>query len=306
MKSSDRKLFADLEPLGYEAGDTNLYRYVKNSPTNATDPTGLVVQQGDSVELFGVDGVGNLVKGAAAGTEQFMRGKTAVRIAATDFYITGSPQKGMWTPAGGTTSYFFAYKKSDPTKLYRLDYDVLKQGPNKGQVGWEHNQKGVAKILNVKNHQPAGRAAAIAGTTLKIAKHGGRALFVLGAADSAMTIYAAENRITTAVSEAGGWAGALAGAYAGAKGGAAAGAAIGVWFGGAGELPGAAIGGAIGSIGGGIFGFLGGKKATEGIVEAVFVPLLTEDWVTVTFACTYPPSFGGGGRSGGGGGGVSW
>lgn len=30
------------DPLGYEAGDANLYRYVGNSPTNATDPTGLV------------------------------------------------------------------------------------------------------------------------------------------------------------------------------------------------------------------------------------------------------------------------
>lgn len=29
------------DPLGFEAGDTNLYRYVGNSPTNATDPSGL-------------------------------------------------------------------------------------------------------------------------------------------------------------------------------------------------------------------------------------------------------------------------
>ncbi|MDA1162693.1 MAG: hypothetical protein O3B13_06305 [Planctomycetota bacterium] len=28
-------------PLGFEAGDTNLFRYVGNSPTNATDPSGL-------------------------------------------------------------------------------------------------------------------------------------------------------------------------------------------------------------------------------------------------------------------------
>jgi len=30
------------EPLGFEAGDANLYRYVGNGPTNATDPSGLV------------------------------------------------------------------------------------------------------------------------------------------------------------------------------------------------------------------------------------------------------------------------
>lgn len=36
------RLFAPLaEPFGYEAGDANLFRYVGNSPTNATDPSGL-------------------------------------------------------------------------------------------------------------------------------------------------------------------------------------------------------------------------------------------------------------------------
>ena len=34
-------LFDNCDPLGYEAGDANLYRYVGNSPTNATDPSGL-------------------------------------------------------------------------------------------------------------------------------------------------------------------------------------------------------------------------------------------------------------------------
>ena len=29
------------DPIGFEAGDANLYRYVGNGPTNATDPTGL-------------------------------------------------------------------------------------------------------------------------------------------------------------------------------------------------------------------------------------------------------------------------
>ena len=30
------------DPLGFAAGDANLYRYVGNSPTNATDPSGLI------------------------------------------------------------------------------------------------------------------------------------------------------------------------------------------------------------------------------------------------------------------------
>jgi uncharacterized protein RhaS with RHS repeats len=29
------------DPKGFDAGDHNLYRYVKNSPTSATDPSGL-------------------------------------------------------------------------------------------------------------------------------------------------------------------------------------------------------------------------------------------------------------------------
>ncbi len=32
------------DPIGFEAGDSNLYRYVGNGPTNATDPTGLEEQ----------------------------------------------------------------------------------------------------------------------------------------------------------------------------------------------------------------------------------------------------------------------
>jgi RHS repeat-associated protein len=32
--------FLSLDPLGYEAGDANLYRYVFNNPVNFTDPTG--------------------------------------------------------------------------------------------------------------------------------------------------------------------------------------------------------------------------------------------------------------------------
>lgn len=45
--SQDFDMFAPLfqqlaDPLGFEAGDENLYRYVGNGPTNAVDPSGLV------------------------------------------------------------------------------------------------------------------------------------------------------------------------------------------------------------------------------------------------------------------------
>jgi uncharacterized protein RhaS with RHS repeats len=34
------------DPIGYEGGDANLYRFVGNSPTNFTDPSGLLQQPG--------------------------------------------------------------------------------------------------------------------------------------------------------------------------------------------------------------------------------------------------------------------
>lgn len=33
--------FLEQDPKGFAAGDPDLYRYVKNDPTDATDPTGL-------------------------------------------------------------------------------------------------------------------------------------------------------------------------------------------------------------------------------------------------------------------------
>ncbi len=35
--------FLSKDPLGYDAGDANLYRYVGNGPTNGTDPSGTVI-----------------------------------------------------------------------------------------------------------------------------------------------------------------------------------------------------------------------------------------------------------------------
>lgn len=43
--SSDRELLADRDPLGFQGGDYNLTRYVGNSPTNATDSTGMESDQ---------------------------------------------------------------------------------------------------------------------------------------------------------------------------------------------------------------------------------------------------------------------
>jgi RHS repeat-associated protein len=77
--------FISEDPIGFSAGDTNLYRYVNNSPTNWTDPTGkfanLAAGAGfgalfgglyalaNDIESgqFGWNTFGNVLKGAAAG-----------------------------------------------------------------------------------------------------------------------------------------------------------------------------------------------------------------------------------------------
>src|SRR6266851_1495432 len=51
------RLLAQNSPLGFNAGDTNLYRSVGNDPTNSTDPMGLYLvitedQKGKPIELF--------------------------------------------------------------------------------------------------------------------------------------------------------------------------------------------------------------------------------------------------------------
>src|SRR5262249_37192179 len=53
--------FAQVDPLGFDAGDTNPRRYVGNSPTNATDPSGktLFVPASD-VEWWRAVGEGNI------------------------------------------------------------------------------------------------------------------------------------------------------------------------------------------------------------------------------------------------------
>lgn len=52
--------FLSEDPLSYAAGDTNLRRYVLNSPVNYRDPTGLLVEgiffrEGDTLVLWDID-----------------------------------------------------------------------------------------------------------------------------------------------------------------------------------------------------------------------------------------------------------
>ena len=87
------------EPLGFEANDTNLFRYVGNAPTNGVDPTGLekeyiVIQnhkQKSGVIVHGIEGA-NLAGGkpSKTGTMAKLLGKVG---AEHDVWISNSTDK---------------------------------------------------------------------------------------------------------------------------------------------------------------------------------------------------------------------
>ncbi len=91
------------EPLGFEAGDNNWYRFVLNSPTALTDPTGLVssahgaigraMATGNVTELVGLleCGVGSAAQQAAVKAAIARLNSTAQQIIANE--LKGSVRK---------------------------------------------------------------------------------------------------------------------------------------------------------------------------------------------------------------------
>lgn len=210
--------------------------------------------------------------GAGLGSVVTHEGRTLVRMAGQDFYISGVPSKGMWVPKGGSSSVLFIFKRDNPNKMFRLDYGYNKAT---GQTEWHVNQKGVANILGLRevNHT-GGVKPAVYGRAMKVFKWGGRALFVAAAVGDIIEIYRAEDKARTVTVTAGRWAGGGAGAWAGAK----AGAAVGAWFG-----PwGAAAGAVIGGLSGGIAGAYAGETVTEVVYDRVFTKLEEEEWIALT------------------------
>jgi RHS repeat-associated protein len=83
--------FVSQDPMGFAAGDANLYRYVGNSPANFTDPTGMEESGPNSVGAQAAQQAAEKEKEAAAeeGTEAAEAAKTATEsyIEATDRMI---------------------------------------------------------------------------------------------------------------------------------------------------------------------------------------------------------------------------
>ena len=58
------------DPLGFDAGDSNLYRYVNNSPVDATDPSGLqIVPNAAEIKYFTKDRADSLGKIGKLGSD---------------------------------------------------------------------------------------------------------------------------------------------------------------------------------------------------------------------------------------------
>jgi len=88
--------FAGWEPLGFEAGDENWYRFVANGPTGKTDPSGLQAptkhksdaspQAKELMEILPsvLDGLRNIAKGT---TDTVERGGYILRVTKTDTYV---------------------------------------------------------------------------------------------------------------------------------------------------------------------------------------------------------------------------
>ncbi|MDV3352054.1 peroxidase family protein [Leptothoe sp. LEGE 181152] len=102
--------FVSEDPLGFDAGDANVYRYVFNSPTNFTDPSGniatRIVQQG-AFGLLRRGGTQVLSKVGALGSR--VLGPVGALIAAGDIINAGSTYDDSW------------YR--EPTPRYRGDID---------------------------------------------------------------------------------------------------------------------------------------------------------------------------------------
>ena len=277
--------FIERDPMGFEAGDNNWYRFVANGSTNSTDPLGLEA----------IDG-GDAAAGGGVGTQVLIHGKTLVNIRGTAMYVSGVPAAEMRVPKKGTTSVLFIYKKSDPNKLYRLDYDTLTEGPRVGQKGWEHNQKGVSKILRleeagIRNEKPCGPLGKAAGRAITLFRHGGKALIVAGAISTGVELWHAEDKAKIVVREIGVWGGAWAGARIGAYAGGVA-AGIGGQAGLQAALPEEVVtvpvAVFVGGILGGIAGAWAGGTATETIYERVYTLMEAEEWIVAEDECEAP------------------
>ena len=84
--------YTQVDPIGFWAGDVNLYRYVQNQPTNWVDSSGLDGSYPDA-KMVGVSGFGGIIAGVAGGAEVLINTESGE----VSFYVNGGFEAGITT-----------------------------------------------------------------------------------------------------------------------------------------------------------------------------------------------------------------
>lgn len=157
----------------------------------------------------------------------------------------------------GSTSTLFM-QSANGKKVLRLDWGKLPDG----SVSYHWNRTKIPITITgpIANHQPASQAFQNTSRAMRVFRHAGRGLLVVGVAMDAYSIYTATDRPRQVTRVIGGWAGASAGCRIVGRGGVAAGAALGAPAAGVGAGPGAIIGGIGGCLVGGFAGYWIGSE----------------------------------------------
>lgn len=91
--------FAGFEPLGFEAGDNNWYRFVANGPTGSTDPSGLCEPGDREIQILGGSAEQQeLVQHAIKSAQKKL--DAAIKLLEKDWgsYVSKNPDGIMVTP----------------------------------------------------------------------------------------------------------------------------------------------------------------------------------------------------------------
>jgi hypothetical protein len=283
------------DPIGFKAGDPNLYRYVGNSPTNATDPSGLQEAEGpisragedwQLIYIFAfsgespeyivrkVEAAGQAAKSGMSPSgpginlhpiehclNEHMGGKTP--------YLSGSKlPNGAPNIAGEPVWVDLNKVRADVTTyddIIKMSKEFLERNPHLKERFDLWKRAGEAEVL-IKGEVPANAVSTKNGIRLRTGlSYGGKALFLYAVYADTNSFIVAEDKAGEAARIAGGWTGAWAGGCVGASGGARAGAGIALALGFAGpqaaapeEVVTVPVGAGIGGIVGGFAGGIGG------------------------------------------------
>ncbi|MFM6776107.1 MAG: RHS repeat domain-containing protein, partial [Dolichospermum sp.] len=229
--------FLSEDPIGFDGGDSNLYRYVSNNTITLIDPFGL--------QACGCPDEGNSLSRAGQGSANYFGASFLNDSLVRDQYTRGVSNLDPTDSAGRTL-----LKKQARNATSPLGQEIAEAiRPIKGEGG---RIGGTANKTNALINQLYGKPAKLlggAGLAIGI----GTSLYNIGTAP--------ENQRGCVIAQE---AGSLVGAASFGAAGTYIGGAIGAAFGGVGAIPGAFIGGLIGSGLGSILGAQAGRNIYKG------------------------------------------